>query len=260
MTVAAEAIAIGVPVIASNAIFATRRFSRGVDAMDNNIFEGIGDIGLCAGQILKGFNALKDGLNEAIETASRTSTHSSVELIKNASASEAQSKNFANMLNRISKSADFAKQNGSLIGRVYSAVDKISDNINPVIYTIGGIKVLGAKKEDRLETAAVEASAITAMRIGEETYKKIFGWKTSKSEVKQSETAKKVIDSIKTKVKNIDAVAKFAEKNSSLIKVAPKAAKGIFFAVTSVEGYKLGKKCAYRIIGKEEPKTNKTDV
>lgn len=254
-----EAIALGTPILIPSVVFAKRRFDNGINAFDNNIAEGIGNIDICAGQALKGARATNE-VSKAIETGTSASKS-----IKAMSAAELSQKGNG-ILGGIAKAIDSAKNSSQIFKGVCKVVQFTSENINPVIYTVGGIKVIGADKDDRLETAAEEGSAIFTMRVGEEAVSNTFGMtkmvrdkKTGKMVMQKREMnpyIKKFTDDVKTQLKKNESIVKFAKNNPALVKGCPALAVGILFPATSILCYSAGKKGAKAFLGTNESETN----
>ena len=234
MTAAVELIALSTPIIASNAVFASRRASRGIDALDSNPVEAIGNIDIAAGQTLKGVRtaealAASNGLSaaETIRTASNTAVKTN------------------NIWNKI-------------FGGLKTAVDFTSDNINKIIYMTGLIKVLGSK--NKKDSLVEEGTAITTMRLFEEATNRLIGMpyitKVNGKRLSQSREAllcKNPFIAKQAAAFN-DYCATKELFNKVSLKGIPGILKGLTFVIASILGYKLGAVIAHKALyyGHEE--------
>lgn len=235
-----KALALFTPVVASNAVFAPRRISRSVDAMeeDKHLY-GIMNLDIAAGQTLKGIKA-----GSHLLAAENGSAADSIrKLNNNIKALESKSKLF--------KGAS-------------SIVDFTSRNINPIIYATGGVKVFTAEKKD--EAFTEELLGIGLMRCGEEITSDTLGMPSFKYN-----KATKTMESIRKDglyknnpflKKQVKAFKDFCETKELFKKIslksAPPIVKGCLFVGASIGSYKLGSALGKSInnIGKENTATS----
>ena len=255
MTVSAvRAIALSTPIIACNLFgFAPRRLKKSIDAVDSNIAESIGNLDLCAGQTLKGIRATNDIVKTAEPSAAET-----IKSMNNAKSTAKGFKLFEGITNTIKN----AEKSSKIIKGVSDVVKFTADNINPVIYTVGGIKVLGSKSDDKLDVAAHEAASIGLMRLGEEIYSNAMGMPIQKydkdlkrfvsKERPMNKHVKKLINNAKKKILSKEKAVKFIKSHENLVKAAPGIAKGTGFALTSILSYKAGENLSNKILGEVE--------
>ena len=221
MVAGIEAAALLTPVITTNLVFSARRATKGINAMDENPAYGIMNMDIAAAQVLKGTRAAIC-FNPEIEK----SVTESVKGVTNAS--------------------KFAKG-------AYNILNLTADYINPVICLTSGIKVLGS--DDKIDTAAREALALSAMFAGEGAAKRILGMPITK-----------VINGKHTSIprealyKEISFLKNYIEKfenactekvlfNKIPLKGIPGVIKGILFVLASVFGYKFGTAVANKLLG-----------
>ena len=211
------------PIAASNAVFSVRRASRGVDAIDENPLYGAMNLDIAAGQTLKGTRAAS-ALAVAADPSLAKATEGAAESIKN--------------LSRTSK--------------VFNGLGKIvkftANNINPIICVTSGAKVLGS--DDKLDTAARETLALSAMFSAEALAKKAIGMPyVEKGETKARNAYFE---------KQISAIEDFCSTrklfNKYSLKYAPGIGKGLFFVGASIAGYKLGSLLGNYLLGEQEQK------
>jgi hypothetical protein len=246
MPAAVEAIALFAPTVVSNAVFSTRRATKGIDNMGDNPFYGAMNLDIAAGQTLKGGRAVK-ALAELSKSDTNILTNGASEAIKDASNS-----------NKILKGAS-------------KIINFTADHINPIICATSGIKVISS--DDKTDTAIREGLALTTMFAGEATAKKVLGLpktvveggtKTKKkflgityttTEGGQKVTKKqdglykeiKWLDNIATVTNNYCGKKKLFGKIP--LQILPKAIPGALFAGTSIIAYKAGESLANAILG-----------
>jgi hypothetical protein len=246
MPAAVEAIALFAPTVVSNAVFSTRRATKGIDNMGDNPFYGAMNLDIAAGQTLKGGRAAK-ALAELSEADTNILTNGASEAIKDASKT-----------NKVLKGAS-------------KIINFTADHINPIICATSGIKVLGS--DDKTDTAIREGLALTTMFAGEAAAKKVLGLpktvveggtKTQKKflgityntieggekvTIKQDGLYKKIkfLDKIATATNNYCGKKKLFGKIP--LQIIPKAIPGAIFAGTSIATYKVGETLANFILG-----------
>ena len=223
--------------------------------MDSNVVESIGNLDLCAGQTLKGVRATNDMIKSIESSAS-----ANIKSMNNANAVARGSR----LLDGINCAVKSAEESSKFLKGVADVVKFTADNINPVIYTVAGIKVLGSKDDENpmIVTAAEEAGAIGTMRLGEELYSNSMGMPTQKfdkelkrfvsQEKPMNKHVEKFLNDTKRKLLSKEKVAEFAKSHENLLKTAPGIAKGTGFVLTSVLSYNLGDKACKKFLGDEE--------
>ena len=246
MASAFEKVALYSPVIASSVPFAMRRTKRGLDAMDDNPYFGTANIIIAGGQTLKAVRAAKD--------LTSAQTPSASEMIKNA--------------NIVTKESNIISKSLKSVGKVF---DFTSKHINPLICCASGIKVLGA--DDKGDAAIREGLGLLGMLgIMEPIGKKLLDMPQNivDSKVIVKTVPQKVSHDknyvlerhVKTFVdKQTKAIEDYCQTkkifNKVSLKSVPGVAKGLCFVfLFSVPGYKLGRKSAELIVGKEGCKNN----
>lgn len=239
-----EKIALYSPVIASSVPFAMRRTKRGLDTIDDNPCFGTANIIIAGGQTLKAARAAKD--------LTSIQTQSAAEMIKNA--------------NAVAKESNIISKSLKSIGKVF---DFTSKHINHVICCASVIKVLGS--DDKGDAAIREGFGLLGMLgIMEPIGKKLLDMPQnivdSKGIVKTvprkvAHDKNYVLEKhVKTFVdKQTKALEDYCQTkkmfNKVSLKSVPGIAKGLSFVfLFSVPGYKLGRKFAEVIVGKEECK------
>ena len=232
MTAGIEAAALLTPIITTNLVFSARRASKGVDNMDENPAYGLMNIDIAAAQVLKGTRAAL-AFNPELE------------------------KNIFDSVKSVTNASKAAKS-------VYKILNYTADNINPVICLTSGIKVLGS--DDKMDCAAREGLALSAMFASEGAAKRILGMPVGKMvNGKHISTPK-----YNALYNEIGFLKKYLEKfdiacaNKKLfgkisLKGVPGLIKGILFVLASIFGYKLGHAVADKLLGKEnnQPKSKK---
>lgn len=230
MAAGIEAAALLTPVITTNLVFSARRATKGIDAMDENPAYGIMNMDIAAAQVLKGTRAAVC-FNPEIE------------------------KSVANSVKGITETSKFAKG-------AYNILNITADYINPVICLTSGIKVLGS--DDKLDTAARESLALTAMFASEGAAKRILGMPVTKFingkqiNTKSYNALCKEISFFKNHLEKFE----YACSNKLLfgkipLKGLPGMIKGILFVIASVYGYKFGHFVANKMLGDQNTKTDK---
>ena len=211
-----------VPLVASNAVFSTRRVSRGVDSMEETPVYGSMNIAIAGGQVFKGVKAAQTVAPIAETTATAT-----------------------NVLNSVAETSKTLKSLGTVFG-------VISNNINPLICVTSGIKVLGS--DDKVDTAARESINLITMFAAEGAAKSIMGMPSiecSNGSLKQA-----IKEGLYTKspvIKNwVDDFVKYCQKTkigNYTLNFLPPTLKGLAFAGASIAGYKLGQRLSNCILG-----------
>lgn len=240
-----SALALSIPLIASNAVFSARRVTRGFEEIDEKPLFGVANMGIAAGQVLKGARAAK-----ALAISVNSSVNAldgAVQNIKNTAATTA------------TVSANTTKQTGTVLKGLGKGVNFIADYINPVIIAAGALKV--AESDDKLDAAARESTKLFTMFTAENLAKKAVGMpkikKVGDAIVQTPVTGwieKKLSTSLNASQKQ--AVDKFFSSNAFL-KCLPSVAKGLFFVGASIAGYKLGGYISDKVLGKEKTKAEK---
>ena len=220
-----ESIALLTPIIASNAVFSTRRASKAVDNLEEKPIYAATNGLIASGQILNGARAVK-GLSIASNVSAKTAIENAVGTTKVATTAT----NTAKTLTGIAK-----------------VVDVVADNINPVICLAGGIRVLG--EENKTEAAAEEilrlgcmfgAESITKQALGMPYYKKVMGQKVAFE--RKNPFLKQQCDAME----EFCATKKLFNKVS--LKGVPGVVKGLLFVGASIGGYQVGDKLAKELI------------
>ena len=229
MTAGIEAITLLTPVIATNALFAPRRLSKGFDAIDDkNTIYGLANMDIAAGQTLKG---IKAGTNLVAR--------------ENVSAYE--------MINNLNSKVSTVAGKHPFLKNIGKVVEFTSNNINPIIYLTGGIKVLSS--DDKKSTLIQEGLGILTMRIFEVIANSILGMpkfikdKVTGKMISENRVAlyhkipcvDKLTNSIKTKLSSTNLFNKIP------LKSAPSILKGIAFVLASICGYQLGSKIGNKL-------------
>ena len=210
-------IALTLPIIVSNAIFSCRRAAKGLNALDEHPVYGAMNMDIAAGQVLKGVR-VAEGLAPGVSAVSSSS----------------------GIFNTLAES-------GKAIKALSKFVDFTSKNINPIICVTSGVKVLGS--DDKVNTAAKEALALTTMFASEGAAKAILGMPIVKN------GGKSVGDNAGSFIaKHISNLEKKCAKefNKIPMKGIPSALKGVFFVLASIYGYKLGAYVAEKVTGYKE--------
>lgn len=250
MTAGVSAVTLAIPILAAQAVFATRRVNRGIDAMDENPVYAAANLGIASGQVLKGLKAV----NSLAMTADPTL----------ASVSEGAK-------NLIKQLSDTNKTLGTIAKGAAKGVNIISNNVNPVIIGAGALKVAGA--DDKLDEAARESTRLLCMFGAEAGAKALIGMpyldKIGKETVlagrdgilnkqfnnlfkgKQMNALK---DFVSTKEFMKYVPNKIAENLPKVFNSLPSILKGVAFVSASIIGYKIGDKVATAILGKKETK------
>ena len=223
---AATAITAFLPFVASGSIFAPRRIDKGLGS--NNAIVSIMDYDIAIGQSAK----VVEGAANIAKESSNTSLAAKV--IAKEKALE-----------------EFLKAD-----KVFETVGKATrftmNNINPLIGATETIKVLYADNKE--EAALTCGLAFGGMLTGEAAAKKFLG--LSKSEYKNGEykiTPRKALykempfynEESEKAIKDFCVTKTFMGKH--VFKHAPKAAKGVIFAATSIGSYALGDKAGETI-------------
>ncbi|MCQ2739187.1 MAG: hypothetical protein MJ237_03040 [bacterium] len=235
MVAEVKAIALLTPVIASNAVFAPRRFEKGVDAIDNgDACYGIMNLDLAAGQTVKGIKATELELAKSVPSA-------------------------ADSIEKLSNSVHSAAGKSKLFGGLCKVVDFTLNNINPIIYLTSFIKFLFS--DDKRTTAAEEICGILTMRGFEEFINYYLGI----SKMKKDPVTKKYVSVAREAgyhknpfaEKQINAIKDFCETKQLFgkisLKSAPGIAKGLLFAAGSIAGYKLGSWGGHKLFLNDNP-------
>lgn len=236
MTAGISSIALMAPIVASNAVFSARRATRGFDAVDENPMYAAMNMDIAAGQVLKGARAIK-AMDVAANGANNAVSYSASEGIKN-----------------LSKTSKVLEGAGKIINFT-------AENINPIICVTSGIKVLDS--DDKLDTAARESLALTAMFGAEAVAKEVLGMPQMKrgngkivSVPRQALYEKNPF--IREKVADFsrycNSTALF--NNKLQLKYLPGAMKGLGFVGASIAGYKLGNALGDSLLGKAESLDN----
>lgn len=211
-------IALLTPVVTSSAIFSARRAGRGVDSMSENPFYGVMNFDIAAGQILKGARAAK-----AIAIATDSEAAKAMDGATNA-------------IKAVSNSNKIAKG-------VSKLVEFTSNNVNPIICVASGVKVLTS--DDKVDTGVREGIALTTMFAAESLTKDLIGLpkdgKTQTAIYKKNLFLKKQVEAVKDYC-----------KTKKTLKYVPGIAKGSFFALGSVLGYKTGEAFVNSILGEQK--------
>ena len=225
MTAGIASIALFAPVVASNAVFSARRFSRGVESMDSNPLFGLANMDIAAGQVLKGGRAVK-AIAQSMEPVSQIATQGSAEVIKEAST-----------MSKALKAAG-------------NVVKFTADNINPIIVGAGVLKVAGAK--DKVDEAGRESLRLGTMFACEAATKRLVGMPF----------AEKVGEKTVQRTREALCLQLFSDKQKSAIedfiktkkgmKYLVGGGKGLLFVGGSILGYKLGDILANQILGEKE--------
>lgn len=238
MSPSVKAVTLFAPVVATNAVFAPRRLSRSVDAMeeDHHLY-GLMNLDIAAGQTLKG---IKAGAY-LLAMDNPAAKDSILKFSNNIKALENKSKLFKSL---------------------NSVLDFTSRNINPIIYTTSGVKVLTSDKKD--EALTEEISGIGIMRCSEELASDIMGMPSFKYN-----KATKTMESINKEGlyknnpflnKQVEAFKDFCDTkkifNNISLKSLPSIVKGCLFVGASIGGYALGSNFGKILNGK--PLNNKT--
>ena len=231
MTAGIEAAALLTPIITTNLVFSARRASKGVNSMDENPAYGLMNIDIAAAQILKGTRAAV-AFNPELEK----NIYDSVKGVTN-----------------VSKTAK----------GVYKILNFTADYINPVICLTSGIKVLGS--DDKLDTAAREALALSAMFASEGAAKRILGMPVGKVingkhiSTPKCEALYKEVGFLKKYLEKFDEVCANSKLFGKIpLNGVPGAIKGMLFVLASIFGYKIGHAVANKLLGKEN-NNDKTD-
>ena len=229
-------IALSTPLIASNAIFSSRRADRGVDAMEENPLYGAANINLAAAQVLKGGRAAKSiglALNSEPGVLSDGAKHFFPK------------KQLPSFVDTIRKNSVF-KTTGNVLNFT-------ANNINPVIVGTSAIKI--ATSDDKVDTWAREATSLLTMFGAEEVTKNLVGMPTlinkkGKNEVQfRKAGATKFIKQVLSN-EQYNAIQRCIEKNKAA-KIAFASGKGLLFAGASIAGYKAGNKISDTILGEK---------
>lgn len=213
------------PIIASNAIFSTRRASKGVDTMEENPLFGTANMTIASAQVLKSANAAQE-VAQSLGILSEGSTN----LIKKASAKS------------------------KLIDNACKAYGFTSNNINSVICLAGLMNVLGS--EDPIDEGARESLRLGSMFAFEKGAKSLLGM--PKTEYVDGNLVASETESSLKKILNerqIKAINDFCATRKYM-KYAPNFAKGVLFAGASIIGYKAGDSLSNKLLGEKE--NNKT--
>lgn len=237
MSAAVEAIALLTPIIASNAVFAPRRISRGMEAMDDNAVYGVMNLDIAAGQTVKGARAAK-----ALSIASNSSAWDAISALDG----------------KILKAAEGSK----VLGGALKVLDFTANNINPIICVTSGIKVLGS--EDRADAAVREGAAIGTMFAAEGAAKAILGMPYMIKNKYTGKTITKTREALYKKNPFMDRqIMAFKDYcntkklfNKISLKPLPGIIKGTLFVTASILGYKLGSYIADKILGPQKTKEN----
>ena len=238
MTAGLSSIALFAPIAISNAVFFSRRASRGIEEMDENPLFAIANLGIAGGQVLKGARATKE---------MAVATDPALNVAVNGTAS-----NFTK-----------ACKNSTVLKGANKMFNFIAGNINPIIVGAGALKVAGS--DDKVDTYARESTCLLCMFASEAGAKKLFGMpiveKTAEGVVTKAREglvekfAKKYFNENLSKAKQ-DSIKKFVNSHN-IVKCAPGALKGLCFVGASIAGYKLGDKIATLILGEENSKKKK---
>ncbi len=227
-----QTIGLFAPIVASNAIFSTRRASKGVDSINENPIYGAMNLDIAAGQVVKGVNAAKEIADVSNKEVSQAAKGAS-ETIKN--------------LSNCNK----------FIGGVSKVIDFTANNINPIICATSAVKVLFGS-DDKIDATAREALALGTMFGSEAIAKRILGMPYTTKEKGASVTHKREALYKKNPFleKQAEALKDFCETkkicNKVSLKFVPGAAKGLAFVGASIAGYKLGNFASDLILGEQK--------
>ena len=217
------------PLVASNAVFSTRRASRGVDSMEETPVYGSMNMAIAGGQVFKGVKAAQTVSPVAQATTTAT-----------------------NVLNSVAETSKVVKPLATVLG-------VISNNINPLICVASGVKVLGS--EDKIDTAARESINLITMFAAEGAAKAIMGM--PKLECENGSWKQSIKDGLYTKspaLKNlVEDFVNYCEKTkvgNHTLSFLPPMLKGLAFAGASIAGYKLGQSISNCILGELTEESN----
>lgn len=232
MTSALESIALLSPLIASNAVFATRRFTRGVDNINEKPLYALMNVDIAAAQTLKGVRAAKE-----------------VSVANNLSASDSilkMEKGFENL----EKSSKFFKGIGTV-------TKFVADHINPIICVTSGVKVLSSK--DKGEALVTEGLALSGMFGAERLAKQVLGMPITKRNaqgIRETISRQALYHNNPFIEKQVNALKDYCATkklfNKISLKALPGVLKGTLFVLASIGGYKLGTYVADTILAKNK--------
>lgn len=225
MSTGIASIALFAPVVASNAVFSARRFSKGVDSMESNPLLGLTNMDIAAGQVLKGGRAVK-AISQTVAPQAKIMAEGSAKVIKDISAME-------KAMNTAGKVVKFT-----------------ADNINPIIVGAGVIKVAAA--DDQVDEAGRESLRLGTMFAFEGGTKKLIGMPIiTKEGDKIVSTSRTALVSELFSTEQKKAIEDFVKTKKSA-KYIVGGSKGFVFAGASIAGYKFGDWLSNKILGKKK--------
>ena len=224
MTTGIASIALFAPVVASNAVFSARRFTRGVDTIESNPLLGLTNMDIAAGQVLKGGRAVK-AISQTMEPQAKIVTEGSAKVIKDMSSME-------KAMNAAGKVIKFT-----------------ADNINPIIVGAGVIKV--AASDDKVDEAGRESLRLGTMFAFEGGTRKLIGMPIiTKKDNKMVSTSRTALVTELFSTEQKKAMEDFIKTKKSA-KFIIGGGKGLLFAGASIGGYKLGDWLSNKILGEK---------
>ena len=208
-------VAITAPMLASNAIFSTRRVSRGVDSIEENPLFAMANFDIAAGQILKGGRAAK-----AI----------TLTLDESGATKEIFDK--------------YCKTNSKTLKGFKKIANFTANNINPIIVGGGVLKVLGDK--DPVDEMGRESTRLACMFGAEALSKELIGMPKVDKVTKETVSRTGFIEKLLSE-KTLNAI-----EDSKALKGVLGGTKGLLFVLSSIAGYKLGDILSTKILGEKK--------
>ena len=232
MTSAVESIALLTPLIASNAVFATRRLSRGVDNMNDKPLYALMNADIAAGQTIKGARAVK-------------------------AVSEANNLSACEKIQKLEKGLENLEESSKIFKGIGTVTRFVADNINPIICVASGVKVLSS--EDKGEALVTEGLALAGMFKAESLAKQFMGMpiiKKGTDGVRRTIPREALYHNNPFIEKQVNVLKDYCATkklfNSISLKALPGVLKGTLFVLASIGGYKLGTYVANVILGKNK--------